>query len=103
MAELFKKQIITEELYLEEGGLIKVIHQPENIASRRYFAHVDNFINAEGPTAKAAVSGLLVGLNKYVSTLERTINSQKNILKESVKNLRDKKAKIEEVKRFLGE
>jgi hypothetical protein len=102
MSELYKKQIITEELYLEEDGLIKVAHHPEKRASERYFGYTSNYLNATGPTVESVVSKLLHGLNQQVSSLEVTINSQKNILKESVKNLRDTKAKIEEAKRFLG-
>lgn len=102
MSELYKKQIVTEELYLEEEGLIKVTHQPEKRASERYLAQTDGYLNAAGPTVEAAITKLLSVLNLKVSEGEITINSQKNILKQSVKKLRKDKARIEEVKRFLN-
>lgn len=105
MSELFKKEIVIEELYLEKGGTVRVIEDLDARASERYkVTALGSYMPQEsGATIKDAIGKLLTQLNRKVDNKAKIIHSQRNVVKSSIKDLKRLNGNIEEIKRFLNE
>jgi hypothetical protein len=104
MAELIKKQVVTEVIQLTEYGAVTITNDPERPLFQRYKAEgykaEGQHVFAYGYSVEAAINRLGDEVGRAVNQVEHLINTAKNQIKEHTNRLRTLKITASEIKLF---